>query len=83
MVSKRGQSYRKPHNVINIIIRDGLFCSWCFTVLPPAFIEMDGIVKINPSIDIDHIQPLSKGGSHDIDNLQLMHHVCNLKKWAN
>lgn len=29
---------------------------------------------------LDHIVPLSKGGSHTPDNLQLTHPVCNLKK---
>ena len=29
---------------------------------------------------IDHIKPLAKGGTHQIDNLQLAHRSCNAKK---
>lgn len=29
---------------------------------------------------IDHIVPLSKGGSHDLSNLQLLHRKCNSEK---
>lgn len=29
---------------------------------------------------IDHVLPLSKGGSHTYDNVQLSHALCNLKK---
>ena len=30
---------------------------------------------------IDHIIPLSKGGTNDIDNLGAAHWLCNSKKW--
>lgn len=29
---------------------------------------------------IDHIRPLSKGGTHTWDNVQLAHLKCNIKK---
>lgn len=29
---------------------------------------------------IDHAQPLSRGGTHEWDNVQLMHFKCNLRK---
>jgi hypothetical protein len=29
---------------------------------------------------IDHVTPLSKGGSHTWDNVQLAHHTCNARK---
>jgi len=31
---------------------------------------------------IDHIHPVSRGGSHELDNLQCAHATCNLKKHA-
>jgi len=31
---------------------------------------------------LDHIQPLSKGGQHSYDNVQVSHPVCNLRKGA-
>jgi 5-methylcytosine-specific restriction endonuclease McrA len=29
---------------------------------------------------LDHIKPVSKGGTHTWDNIQLVHLVCNLRK---
>jgi 5-methylcytosine-specific restriction endonuclease McrA len=31
---------------------------------------------------IDHIIPLSKGGTGDVWNLRIVHLKCNLEKWA-
>lgn len=31
---------------------------------------------------IDHIMPFAKGGTHDIENLQLAHYRCNVRKQA-
>lgn len=33
------------------------------------------------SAEIDHIIPVSRGGTSDIDNLQLSHRRCNRAKW--
>lgn len=32
---------------------------------------------------MDHKKPISKGGSHTWDNIQLAHHVCNSRKGNN
>jgi len=34
----------------------------------------------NDKTHIDHIVPISKGGNNKIENLQIVHEVCNLKK---
>ncbi len=34
-------------------------------------------------IHFDHIIPLSRGGTHTYDNIQVAHSNCNLRKWAN
>lgn len=33
--------------------------------------------------EVDHIIPLSRGGTHGYANVQLAHPLCNRKKWAN
>jgi len=33
-------------------------------------------------IEFDHIIPLARGGTHEPDNVQLTHRLCNRKKWA-
>lgn len=55
----------RDHLMLALIQRDGFKCAECGTV--------DGLT-------IDHILPLSKGGSDDLDNLQLMCQTHNSKK---
>lgn len=38
--------------------------------------------KLADPIEVDHIVPISRGGSHTYDNLQAAHANCNRKKWA-
>lgn len=51
-----------------VIERSGGLCCGCNTLVP------DGMRHI------DHIVPLSKGGRHEQDNLQLLCYRCNLSK---
>lgn len=62
--------------------RDGLVCGICGDTVN---LELD---YWNPDtgwpdpeyVSIDHIVPLSKGGTNDLSNLQLAHLVCNVRK---
>ncbi len=51
-----------------LLARDGEECSLC------------GRQVITGLPWIDHIVPLSKGGSHTWDNVQVAHHICNARK---
>jgi 5-methylcytosine-specific restriction endonuclease McrA len=54
---------------------DGI-CQICGDPIPDK--EFD---KHDPDMpSIDHAIPVSRGGSHALDNLQLAHYVCNLSK---
>lgn len=60
-----------------IIERDNGMCQLCkekidFTLKKPHPM----------SINFDHIIPLSKGGEHKTDNIQLSHQICNQRKSA-
>ena len=57
--------------ILSLIDRDGYRCQLCNELLPADSWD---------AIDIDHIKPWSKGGSHDLDNLQLTHKACNVRK---
>lgn len=64
-------SLRKSFSNYNTVFvkigrRDGFYCQKC---------ESHG-----PDLQIDHIVPVSKGGSNDIDNLQLLCSRCNIGK---
>jgi 5-methylcytosine-specific restriction endonuclease McrA len=40
------------------------------------------LLPIEAEFHIEHIIPISKGGAHTQENLQLAHPVCNLRKGA-
>lgn len=51
-----------------IIERDGLRCGICGDAVNPS------------DVHIDHIVPFARGGSSEMDNLQVAHGVCNMRK---
>lgn len=54
--------------------RHGMQCRACGRVT----IEGSSDQRISPTLD--HIKPLSKGGRHEVDNVQLLCRSCNAKK---
>lgn len=65
------QGFRK--RIPTIFGRQGAICPLCDEWL-------GGDLLNGRMIHIDHIVPRSKGGSDDLDNLQLTHATCNLRK---
>lgn len=55
--------------------RDGTDCRLC-----GKEVNMSARWPAPDSASVDHIVPVSHGGSHDLDNLQLSHWSCNHKK---
>lgn len=69
---KRGasQTEKIPSNIKDILKeQQNDLCGIC-----------DNVVEENQVSHIDHIIPLSRGGSHTMDNLQYAHAGCNLSK---
>ena len=65
---------RKPRRYWpDLYLRDGPVCGICKEFLNP----------IIEDFHVDHIIPVSKGGSSEKENLQISHSVCNLEKHAN
>ena len=60
-----------------IYIRDGWKCGICLRSVDPALKYPN---PLSPSLD--HIVPLSKGGTHTRDNVQLAHLACNVRAKA-
>jgi len=52
-----------------LVQRDGLVCGICGKPIATA-----------REITIDHIRPLSKGGSDKLTNLRLAHEPCNVRR---
>jgi 5-methylcytosine-specific restriction endonuclease McrA len=63
------EAFVAPVDEAEIILRDRGYCGICGE---PA----DGV------IELDHIIPLSRDGTHEPDNVQLAHRLCNRKKHA-
>jgi hypothetical protein len=60
-----------------VIERDGTDCAWCGQQVDLELKWPDRLSK-----SLDHAQPLSRGGTHSLDNAQLMHLSCNASKGA-
>jgi hypothetical protein len=62
---------RMPARLRELVIkRDGYVCGLC-----------GGDVDLN-DVHLDHKIPWSKGGKHTLDNLQVAHSKCNIRKGA-
>ena len=60
---------------LDIYERDVWLCGLCMTPVDPDCVWPDP-----KSASLDHIQPLSLGGTHTYENVQLAHLVCNVSK---
>lgn len=66
-----------------LINRDNSVCKLCCKPIDKNdySLDADGNFIVGPDYpSIDHIVPLSKGGKHSWDNVQLAHHRCNTLK---
>lgn len=76
---KYGVPYESGITLAKLIKRDGLRCALCGGMCNPndhSYSEYAGATY--PSID--HIIPMSKGGGHTWDNVQVAHMICNSLK---
>lgn len=59
----------------DLVARRGVICAWCGEAIDLRVEWPDPLSK-----SIDHIVPISRGGSHELSNCQLMHLGCNSQK---
>ncbi|MDR2457920.1 MAG: HNH endonuclease [Clostridiales Family XIII bacterium] len=59
----------------NTILREQTNCAICGLPVNKTLSKFDPYAP-----QVDHIIPHIKGGSDDLDNLQLTHRICNLQK---
>lgn len=60
--------YETGIKLVHIFKRDRGICGLCKEWVAPRYAS------------IDHVKPLSKGGEHTMNNVQLTHLKCNLRK---
>lgn len=74
-----GCEYDGSVTLKKLIKRDGLRCALCGEMCDPndhGWTEHHGAM----SPTLDHIIPMSKGGGHTWDNVQIAHAICNSRK---
>lgn len=69
---------REPIDISVLWERDKGVCQLCMNPIDRSLKDRDPMM-----MSVDHIVPLSKGGPHTIDNVQLAHFGCNARKCAN
>ena len=67
-----GYGNRKVHDIQVMIDRDGLICALCEGLIQDPF---DG-----KKTHVDHILPVSLGGTNNLSNRRLLHASCNLSR---
>lgn len=78
---KYGCDYESGITLKKLIKRDGLRCAICGEMCDPN--DHEWTKHFGPtSPTIDHIIPMSKGGGHVWNNVQVAHAICNSKKGA-
>lgn len=70
--TNRIRSRRLRRNIPQLLARDGTSCAACQLPLESPF---DGALT-----HVDHVIPFVHGGSDEIENLQLLHARCNVRK---
>ena len=60
---------------VEVFERDDWLCGLC-----GAQVDKDLVWPDPMSASLDHIIPLSRGGAHKLDNVQLAHLACNIRK---
>lgn len=67
----------EPFNRVKVFDHDGWRCGICHKTIDKRLAYPDPM-----SVSLDHIVPLSRGGTHSLANAQAAHLVCNCRKGA-
>ena len=76
-----GAKYDSEVTLKRLLRRQNGICQICG--LPVDESDWNGLRMGKKYPTIDHIVPISLGGSHTWDNVQLAHMICNSTKWIN
>lgn len=66
-----------------VISTYGTKCHICHIEIDMTASRQNGIGNWQYGLHIDHVIPLSKGGSNTLDNMKPAHAICNTKKGGN
>ena len=77
--SRRSESFSAEDLEVLWERQQGL-CHWCSVPLVKEAQRRDSYVGLSPRGQVDHLVPLSKGGTNTVDNIVLACPACNQKK---
>jgi 5-methylcytosine-specific restriction endonuclease McrA len=80
---RRRASSSKPYNELQVIATYGGNCYLCGLEIDFLSPRKCGNQGWESGFHVDHLIPLSKGGSDTLDNVRPAHAVCNLQKASN
>ncbi len=72
----------EPYTVSDVLNRYGAICHICLKEIDMKANRRTGANGWEKSLHLDHVMPLSRGGSDTIDNIRPSHGQCNIRKWA-
>jgi 5-methylcytosine-specific restriction endonuclease McrA len=72
---RRSAAARQVVRRLDIYVRDGWRCQLC-----GRRVRRDAVVPHPLAPTLDHVLPLSAGGSHEPSNVQCAHFICNARK---
>lgn len=79
---RRG-SYHEPYTIKNVLETFGTDCYICNTPIDLKASRRSGVGENwEHGLHLDHVIPLSRGGSDSLNNVRPAHAICNLKKGA-
>jgi len=79
---KRRASITIDYNELQVIATYGIDCYLCGNEIDFMSPRKAGVPGWENGLHIDHLLPISKGGSDCLENVRPTHGICNLKKWA-
>jgi 5-methylcytosine-specific restriction endonuclease McrA len=79
----RRASVSSSYNELQVIATYGIDCSLCGGEIDFMSPRKCGVEGWENGLHIDHLLPVSKGGSDTLENVRPTHGLCNLKKYAN
>jgi 5-methylcytosine-specific restriction endonuclease McrA len=71
------------YNELQVIATYGIDCYLCGGEIDFMSPRKCGVKGWENGLHIDHLVPVSKGGSDTLENVRPAHGLCNLKKYAN
>jgi hypothetical protein len=73
----------EPYTLEQVLEEYGLICYLCEVAIDLSLPRKIGVAGWEKGLHLDHVTPISKGGSDCLENVAPTHAICNLTKRGN